>query len=408
VTTATPGAAGQTDSGTAHRAKALFDVYTQGLKASDLQLLFTRDTREAYEFFSRGIDRTGIDQQPWHLRALTYAKLFFVAFTMRLSPAHRAIYVVALIATVIGLVKLFGGFHFMTLLKVKEVELGLPIPYWNDSIIFLCIGFVLLNLLIVLEVADRLSLKHDLTVARDIQRAMLPQGTFRAPGIEVHGETRPANTVGGDFFDMIPLADGRVIVALGDVAGKGSPAALLMALLLAMMRTLIDEGLEGADLVARLNVQIGRHALPHSRFVTLFAAIFNPITGELSYVNAGQNPPLLRRGNGSYERLRAGGMALGMFENATYTTGTTTLEPGDVLVMYSDGITEAEDTFDQPFDEAGVQTVVDSHGWASARELGWALFEAVETHSRERRLLDDLTVLALRRLPPLPLQSVAV
>ena len=98
MTTATSGAAGQSDPRAGQRAKEFFDVYTKGLKASDLQLLFTRDTREAYEFFSRGIDRTGIDQQPWHIRALTYAKLFFVAFTMRLSPAHRAIYAVALIA----------------------------------------------------------------------------------------------------------------------------------------------------------------------------------------------------------------------------------------------------------------------------------------------------------------------
>jgi sigma-B regulation protein RsbU (phosphoserine phosphatase) len=97
-----------------------------------------------------------------------------------------------------------------------------------------------------------------------------------------------------------------------------------------------------------------------------------------------------------------------MFEGSTYTSGTAHMEPGDALVMYSDGITEAEDTFDQPFDEAGVQTVVDGKGWASAKELGWALFEAVETHSSERRLLDDLTVLALRRLPPLPMQTVAV
>ena len=270
------------------------------MKASDLQLLFTRDTREAYEFFSRGIDRTGIDQQPWHLRALTYAKLFFVAFTMRLSPAHRAIYAVALIATIIGLIKLFAGFEFVTLLKVNQTEIGLPIPMWQDSILFLCVGFVLLNLLIVLEVADRLSLKHDLTVARDIQRAMLPQGTFRAPGIEVHGETRPANTVGGDFFDMIPLADGRVIVALGDVAGKGSPAALLMALLLAMLRTLVDEGLPPGPLLERLNVQLLRHA-PRSRFVTIFFAVLEP-DGRMQWVNAGQNPPRIRRADGRIER----------------------------------------------------------------------------------------------------------
>ena len=186
MTTASTGAPGQPDPRAAHRAKEFFEVYTKGLKASDLQLLFTRDTREAYEFFSRGIDRTGIDQQPWHIRALTYAKLFFVAFTMRLSPAHRAIYVVALIATVIGLLKLFSGFESLTLARIGGFQLWLPVPTWSDSIFFLCVGFLLLNLLIILEVADRLSLKHDLNVARDIQRAMLPQGTFRAPGIEVH------------------------------------------------------------------------------------------------------------------------------------------------------------------------------------------------------------------------------
>ena len=96
-----------------------------------------------------------------------------------------------------------------------------------------------------------------------------------------------------------------------------------------------------------------------------------------------------------------------MFENATYTAGRTVLEPGDVLVMYSDGITEAEDAFDRPFDEAGVQTVVDGQGWASAKELGWAMFAAVETHSQERRLLDDLTVLALRRCRHCRIQTVA-
>ena len=374
-----------------------FQTYTRGLTKVDIERLFTRDTLEAYKFFSRNIDFDELKKQPWHLRMLGHARLLFLAFTLKLTPARRLIYGIALLSSLIGLMELFREVHFLLI----------PHPAFAPGTLWLLAGFLLVNLLVLLEVADRLSLKNDLEIAREIQQSMLPRAAFKAPGIEAFGMTRPANTVGGDFYDIVPLPDGRVLVALGDVAGKGSPAALLMALLLAMMRTLIDEGLEGADLVARLNVQIGRHALPHSRFVTLFIGILNPATGELSYVNAGQNPPLLRRGNGSYERLRAGGMALGMFENATYTTGTTMLEPGDVLVMYSDGITEAEDTFDQPFDEAGVQTVVDGLGWASAKELGWALFEAVETHSRERRLLDDLTVLALRRLPPLPMQTVA-
>ena len=373
-----------------------FETYTRGLTKADIERLFTRDTLEAYKFFSRNIDFESLKKQPWHLRLLGHARLLFLAFTLKLTPARRLIYGIALVSSLIGLMELFREVHFLLI----------PHPAFAPGTLWLLAGFLLVNLLVLLEVADRLSLKNDLEIAREIQQSMLPRAAFKAPGIEAFGMTRPANTVGGDFYDIVPLPDGRVLLALGDVAGKGSPAALLMALLLAMMRTLIDEGLEGADLVTRLNVQIGRHSLPHSRFVTLFIAVLNPTTGELSYVNAGQNPPLLRRGNGSYERLRAGGMALGMFENATYTTGATVLDPGDVLVMYSDGITEAEDTFDQPFDEAGVQTVVDGQGWASAKELGWALFEAVETHSRERRLLDDLTVLALRRLPPLPIQTV--
>jgi phosphoserine phosphatase RsbU/P len=375
-----------------------FETYTRGLTKADLERLFTRDTLEAYKFFSRNIDFDELKKRPWHLRMLGHARLLFLAFTLKLTPARRLIYGISLVACVIGLMELFREVHFLLI----------PHPAFAPGTLWLLTGFLLVNLLVLLEVADRLSLKNDLEIAREIQQSMLPRAAFKAPGVEAFGMTRPANTVGGDFYDIISLPDGRLLLALGDVAGKGSPAALLMALLLAMMRTLIEEGLEGADLVTRLNVQIGRHSLPHSRFVTLFVAILNPTTGELSYVNAGQNPPLLRRGNGSYERLRAGGMALGMFESATYTTGATTLEPGDVLVMYSDGITEAEDTFEQPFDEAGVQTVVDGQEWGSAKELGWALFEAVETHSRERRLLDDLTVLALRRLPPLPLQTVAV
>ena len=103
---------------------------------------------------------------------------------------------------------------------------------------------------------------------------------YTATGIEAFGVTRPANTVGGDLYDLIRRPDGRIVFALGDVAGKGSPAALLMALLLAMMRTLVDEGLEDADLVARLNTQIVKHA-PRSRFVTLFIASFDPRTGAL-------------------------------------------------------------------------------------------------------------------------------
>jgi serine phosphatase RsbU (regulator of sigma subunit) len=258
-----------------------------------------------------------------------------------------------------------------------------------------------MNLLVLLEVADRLSLKRDLEVAREIQQAMLPDGMWSGPGVEAFGLTMPANTVGGDFYDILPQPDGRVIVALGDVAGKASPAALLMALLLAMLRTLVDEGLSIAALAARLNVQITRHA-PGSRFITLFLAVYSPRTGELEFVNAGQTPPLLRRQNGSIERLMTGGIALGMFEGSTYEEGRARLEPGDAVVMYSDGITEAEDPTGQPFDEAGLERTLALYPGtfpeATAASVGQAIFDAVERHRRDSRLADDLSVLVLSRL----------
>jgi serine phosphatase RsbU (regulator of sigma subunit) len=358
--------------------------------------VFTRDTPEAYRFFSRNIDFSALSQLPWHKRTLAHARLFFLAFTLKLTPARRAIYGVALVAAVLGLAELFRGVRVFPL----------PHPVFAEGAVWLLIAFALVNLIVLLEVADRLSLKHDLEIAREIQQAMLPRTTFQAPGVEAFGMTRPANTVGGDFYDIIPLPDGRVVLALGDVAGKGSPAALLMALLLAMMRTLVDEGLSDAQLVSRLNTQVAKHA-PRSRFVTLFIATFNPLTGELVYVNAGQNPPLLRRASGGYERLSEGGIALGMFEQSRYDAGRTFIGVGDVLVMYSDGITEAENDDGAPFDESGLQRIVDHSRSASVKELGWAAFAAVERHAQDRKLVDDLTVLVARRLPPLPMVSIA-
>jgi phosphoserine phosphatase RsbU/P len=375
------------------RAKEFFAFYTKDLTAVDLQRLFTRDTREAYAFFQRGIDRGTIDTLPWHRRLWANVKLFFLAFTMRLSPARRAIFGLALIFSLLGFFSLFMG---VAVVDMSTRHLYIPVMTWRDGSTFLLIGFILLNLLIVLEVADRLSLKHDLNVARDIQLAMLPHGTYRAPGLEIHGETRPANTVGGDFYDLLPLPDGRILVALGDVAGKGSPAALLMALLLAILRTLVDLGLELSPLLDRLNAQVVRHA-PSSRFITLFLAIYDPTRDLLTWANAGQNPPILRRADGRLERLSATGVALGMFEGTSYQAQTTPLMAGDLLVMYSDGITEAENAAGQPFDERGLEATMNAWADTDAPELSAAIFRAVHQHGDDGRFADDLTVLVLKR-----------
>jgi hypothetical protein len=292
----------------------LLSAYTQGLSSLEIERLFTRDTAEAYRFFSRHIDADALARLPWYRRWFTRARMVFLAFSMRLSPGRRALYGASLVAAVIGLIELFQGLHLFLI----------PHPVFAPGTLWLLAGFLLLNLLMLIEVADRLSLKNDLEVARQIQLAMLPRAAYQTSGLDAFGITRPANTVGGDFYDILPLPDGRVLLALGDVAGKGSPAALLMALLLAMMRTLVDEGLEGPALVERLNHQVMKQA-PRSRFVTLFVGVLDPASGSFSFVNAGQNPPLVRRADGRYDPLRQGGMAVGMFEQAAYEAGTTRL-----------------------------------------------------------------------------------
>jgi serine phosphatase RsbU (regulator of sigma subunit) len=286
-------------------------------------------------------------------------------------------------------------------LPMGVFSLPFPLPVWRHGTVPLLVGFLLVNLLVIMEVADRLSLKNDLEVARDIQAAMLRHDTYRADGVEAHGQTRPANTVGGDFYEVLPLDDGRLVLALGDVAGKGSPAALLMALLLAILRTLVDERLEPAELVSRLNQQIARHA-PSSRFITLFFAIYDPATGVLVFVNAGQNPPLLRRVSNTFERLGTGGIALGLSSQTTYRATETSLVPGDVLVLYSDGVTEAESPEGVPFDEAGLELVIEARSDATAPDLCASILTAVSRHAQDTRFADDLTIVALRRLPPLP------
>src|SRR5471032_1339887 len=321
---------------------------------------------------------------------------------MKLSPARRVLFGGSLLLAMVGLFNLLRGFGIIEIARLPfGISVGLPGPLFRQGTWSLLFAFILMNLLMLLEVADRLSLKNDLEIARDIQQAMLPSGVHTAPGVETLGMSRPANTVGGDFYDILPLDDGRLVITVGDFAGKGSPAALLMALLLAMLRTLVDEKLEPADLITRLNVQVCRHA-PGTRFITLFYGVFDPRTGTLTYVSAGHMPPLLLRAGGTCERLSDGGISLGMFEHSTYTTGQVVIQPEDLFAVYSDGITEAENPKGVPFDEICLETALKASHHDSLSAIGAAVVRAVERHTDERKFADDLTILLLRRTIPAP------
>ena len=368
--------------------------YTRDLKAADLGRLFTRDAREAYEFFTRSIDPKQFEGLPWHRRFIVQLRLFFTAFTMKLSPARRVVYAASLVFAVVGF---FNLMQSRPVVRPAQADAKAEAPsFVPNGLGSFVIAFGLVNLIVLLEVADRLSLKNDLEIAREIQKAMLPPGRFRAPGADVCAFSRPANTVGGDFYEILPMDDGRLMIAVGDVAGKGSPASLLMALLLAMMRTLVDERLEASDLMERLNVQVCRQS-PGSRFITLFYGELNLASGELRYVNSGHTPPLLLRAAGGVEKLQTGGVALGMFEGSRFETGFAVLQRDDLLAIYSDGITEAENPKGEPFDEQGLETVLLAERRNNVAAASAAVVRAVERHRADIRLADDLTLLLLRR-----------
>jgi hypothetical protein len=389
------------------KARALFDTYTRGATAADVQRVFTRDTPEAYRYFTRGADTERLAGEPWYRRWPLHARLLFTGFTMRLSPARRMLYAFALASALLGVILLFEGFA-ATQVVVFPFSMDVPSPVWVPGTVWLLLGFIGVNLLILMEVADRLSLKGDLEIARDIQLAMLPGGLRQAGDAVICGLTQPANTVGGDLYDILERPDGRVAIVLGDVAGKGSPAALLMALLVAMLRTLVDEGLEPARLAARLNTQVIRHS-PASRFITLFFGLYDPRDGSLEYVNAGHLPPLIRRADGRFERIAidGSGIALGMFEHAEYEARRVTIHPGDTLVLYSDGITEAENAAGAAFDEQGLQRIVSANAAQDPQALSRAILGGAKAHAGDARLVDDLSVLVLKRAPAVPPRAPA-
>ena len=362
-------------------------MYTKDLKGEDLQRLFTRDTRDAYHFFTRHVDEATYAKFPPFKRFAVRARLLFIAFTAKLSPARRALFGAALAVFLFGLLELFDGFGLVRLSIIPFIlSVSIPTPLWEDGTGWLLIGFVLVNLLVLLEVADRLTLKNDLEIARQTQLSMLPQHTQATPGIEAAGHTRPANTISGDCYDIRPLPDGR----------------LLMALVVAMLRTLAPEDLTLVGLVTRLN-RLVYEQTPGSRFITMFIAVVEPTTGTLTFINAGQTPLLVCRTDGSIEPLSVDGMALGMFDGATYKAAELTLGVGDLVVAYSDGVTEAENTAGVPFDEIGLRNILAAHQDAGVDELGATIFRAVEQYAADTKLADDLTVLAIRRLPPLPI-----
>jgi sigma-B regulation protein RsbU (phosphoserine phosphatase) len=243
------------------------------------------------------------------------------------------------------------------------------------------------------EAAEKARIDRELMIAAEIQRSLLPESLHTGAHFRVAAASIPCRSIGGDFFDYFDLPAGELGFALGDVAGKGPPAALLTAMIQGAFASQVTTAGSPAALMAHVNKTLIRRAI-QARFCTVIYGTLSE-DGSLTYSNAGHNPPVLLTRNGP-RRLETGGLILGLFPHATYDEETLHLEEGDILVVFSDGVTEAVNAADEEFGEARLLQAVQSHAGCSPEELLEHVLAAVRTFAAGAPQNDDVTVLVLR------------
>jgi sigma-B regulation protein RsbU (phosphoserine phosphatase) len=315
---------------------------TEGLEVSQLWSQFEAEARASYRLYSRDVESKTPEGLTQGGHRLHVVKEFFWAVFEKLSPARRVLMLLALILLVVphAAIEYTGQSG-----KVQAIEFDLH--FW---------AALLLLLLLMLEIADRVVMKRDLQIAREIQTWLLPGAPPQISGLAVAYATRPANTVAGDYYDVFPRPgrtpdENRVVLAVADVAGKSIPAAMLMATFQASLKTLSTAQVPLNELAANMNRYACQNSQGGLRFTTAFLAEYDAVNRTVHYINAGHNNPILRRANGQIERLDIGGLPYGIMPEVKYDSATVTLAPGDWLIIFTDGVVEAENIRQDEFGE---------------------------------------------------------
>jgi hypothetical protein len=298
--------------------------YTEGMRESDFSRLFDRDAVRAFDVVTRDHDRT---QEPesdfW--RFLHRVRIFFLGLSFKLSPPRRLLFAICVVLAVVGLV----GIDF---------ENWATVP---NAVIFL-LSISGLVLLLVLELADRVVVRDELEVARELQREILPREGPDLQGYEFAFSYRTANTIGGDYYDFLELEDGRLVVVIGDASGHGIAAGLLMAIANSALKLGFDadpDPVIAAGLVNRALCRTGGRRA----FMTLFCGVLEPESGRLLFVCAGHPYPFLRRGDGTVTELGTGALPLGIRLQLDLEVNEAVIARGDTLLLYTDGVVETLD-----------------------------------------------------------------
>jgi sigma-B regulation protein RsbU (phosphoserine phosphatase) len=378
------------------RIEGFWQRVTEGIAVQALWSQFISEARASYSLYSREIDWEALRKETRGRRIRKTTSALFWAMLMKLSPARRVFLLIALFFAIIALTN-----SQVTISSSNRTHTYLFNPPNNFLPVLLSVAALLF--LLALELADRVTMKRDLEIAREIQHWLVPESPPEVPGVEIAFVSRPANTVGGDYYDAFlrPSPSSkpnskRLLVVVADVAGKSVPAALLMATFQASLRTLAEAHTSLLELVEGLNRYACAHSLGGRRFTTAFFGELEPETRVLSYVRAGHNAPFIRRASGSFERLESGDLPLGIDPDARFTCAAATMGQHDLLVIFTDGLIEAVNEADQEFGESRLLDVLKSSDAAGAQGTLKNLLSAVDAFVGRARQHDDITCLLLR------------
>jgi serine phosphatase RsbU (regulator of sigma subunit) len=376
------------------RIKGFWQRVTEGIAVQVLWAQFMAEARESYSLYSREIDWEALRNETRGRRFRKTTSALFWAMLMKLSPARRVFLLIALFFAILALTR------SQVLISISKNRYEAPLP---SNFLPVLLAVAALLFLLALELADRVTMKRDLEIAREIQHWLVPESPPQVPGVEIAFVSRPANTVGGDYYDAFlrgaPSSkpnSKRLLLVVADVAGKSVPAALLMATFQASLRTLAEANTSLLELVEGLNRYACAHSLGGRRFTTAFFAELELETRVLSYVRAGHNAPFLRRASGSLERLETGDVPLGIDASVRFTCGAVTMAPRDLLAIFTDGLIEAVNDADQEFGESRLLEVLKSSAAAGAQATLKNLLSAVDAFVGHTRQHDDITCLLLR------------
>jgi sigma-B regulation protein RsbU (phosphoserine phosphatase) len=373
------------------RLRAFWARLTEGFQLEQLWGQFKSEAQAGYVLYSKDVDWEAIGREKSKFkRILLSGWALFQAILMKLSPARRVLLVFALLLLV---------FHPDVNWGHNEVNLD-----------FVWLAALILFMLLALELADRVTMKRDLEIAREIQQWLVPSEPPQIPGMDIAFATRPQNTVAGDYYDAflrpMPQAGAQtpsLLLVVADVAGKSVPAALLMATFQSGLRALSATPATLDEIVVGLERYARAHSLEGRRFTTAFLAEIDPQTRAMRYINAGHNYPILRRASGSIERLETGGPPFGvpLFSDTeiVYGVGLIQLEPGDLLFIFTDGVAEAVNEKGEEFGEARIVPAILSMPSGTASAVLNRVMSDVNTFVGYARQHDDITALVLRIVP---------